>query len=175
MQNAPCDQSMAFTLGADLLVAGAPKPDSPYPYDICLPAKGWYDYWTGARVADEKLSETPKLDRLPVFVRPGAIIPKQPLVQSTSETPNGPLQIEVYPGDDCRGEIYLDDGVSVEGPSLRQQVTCTVSPSGLSLSFGEREGTYRPWWKQIAVTVHGPRPAHMVIPDQPHAATVAIR
>ena len=175
MQNAPCDQSMAFTVGADLLVAASPKPESPYPYDVCLPGKGWYDYWTGAPVAGEKISETPKLDRLPVFVRPGAIIARQPLVQSTSETPNGPLELEVYPGNDCRGEIYLDDGVSIDGPNLRQQVTCTATSNGVSLSFGEREGTYRPWWKQIAVTVHGATPEHMLIPDQPHAATIAIR
>jgi alpha-glucosidase len=175
MEKAPCDQSMAFTVGSDLLVAAPPKPESPDPYDICLPGKGWYDYWTGARVADEKVSETPKLDRLPVFVRPGAIISKQPLVQSTSETPKGPFQLEVYPGDDCRGEIYLDDGVSIEGPILRQQVTCSVTSNGFALHFGAREGTYKPWWKSIAVTVHGSRPMHLIIPDQPHAATVAIR
>ncbi|MGE5563853.1 MAG: TIM-barrel domain-containing protein [Bacillota bacterium] len=176
MQEAPCDQSMAFTVGADLLVAAPPRPESPYPYDVCLPGKGWYDYWTGKQVANEKLSETPRLDLLPVFVRPGAIIPRQPLVQSTSETPKGPLQLDIYPGEDCRGQIYLDDGISVEGASLRQQVRCSVSASGVTLSFGEREGTYRPWWKQIAVTVHGgARPVRKLIADQPHAASIAIR
>jgi alpha-glucosidase len=174
MQNASCDQSMAFTVGADLLVAAPPKPESPYPYDICLPAAGWYDYWTGKPVAAEKLSETPRLDRLPVFVRPGAIIPKQPLVQSTSETPKGPLQLEIYPGQDCRGEIYLDDGISVAGPVLRQKLSCTVTANGVALSFGAREGTYKPWWRSIAVTIHGPKPVTKVISDQPRAATVEI-
>jgi alpha-glucosidase len=165
---------MAFTVGADLLVAASPHPDSPQAYDICLPAKGWYDYWTGKRVASEKVSETPRLDRLPVFVRAGAIIPKQPLVESTSETPRGPLRLEVYPGDDCRGTIYLDDGTSIDGPSLRQEVRCTVVDGGVSLSFGERQGSYKPWWKSISVTVHGARPLTRLIPDQPHAATVHI-
>ena len=174
MQKASCDQSMAFTLGADLLIAASPKPESPFAYDICLPAKGWYDYWTGKRVADEKVSETPRLDRLPVFVRPGAIIPRQPLVQSTAEVPNGPLQLEVYPGDDCRGQIYLDDGISIEGPSLRQEVRCTVTPKGVALQFGAREGTYKPWWKSIAVTVHGARAVTRTIADQPGPATVEI-
>lgn len=174
MQRAPCDQSMAFTLGSDLLVAGPPKPESPYPYDICLPAKGWYDYWTGRELNSQKFSETPRLDRLPVLVRPGAIIPKQPLVQSTSETPRGPLQLEIYPGTDCRGEIYLDDGISIQGPSLRQQITCDVTPKGVALHFGPREGSYQPWWSSIAVTVHGPTPVTRTIPDQPRAATVQI-
>jgi alpha-glucosidase len=174
MEKAPCDQSMAFTLGADLLIAASPKPESPYPYDVCLPDEGWYDYWSGARLSGEKVSEMPRLDRLPVFVRPGAIIPSQPLVQSTAETPNGPLRLDVYPGDDCRGEIYLDDGVSIQGSSLRQSVTCTATAKGLSLHFGQRVGSYAPWWKSISVTVHGARAVTMTIPDQPNAATVEI-
>jgi alpha-glucosidase len=175
MQSAPCDQSMAFTLGRDLLIAASPKPESPRPYDICLPAKGWYDYWTGLPVAGKKVSETPRLDQLPVFVRPGAIIAKQPLVQSTAETPHGPLELEVYPGENCSGEIYLDDGVSVNGLSLRQAIECTVTEKGVALRFGAREGAYRPWWKQIAVTVHGATPKRMLIADQPRAATVLVR
>jgi alpha-glucosidase len=175
LANVPCDQSMAFTVGQDLLVAASPKPDSPRSYDICLPGKGWYDYWTGLPVTAEKLSQTPKLDRLPVFVRPGAIIPRQPLVQSTSETPRGPLQLDVYPGGDCGGELYLDDGVTLNGPNLHQSVTCTATPAGVALSFGQREGTYRPWWHQIRVVVHGARPKQMMIPDQPRPATIQIQ
>jgi alpha-glucosidase len=175
LANVPCDQSMAFTVGQDLLVAASPKPDSPRPYDICLPGKGWYDYWTGLPVTAERLSQTPKLDRLPVFVRPGAIIPRQPLVQSTSEKPRDPLQLDVYPGGDCRGELYLDDGVTLNGPNLHQSVTCTATPACVALSFGQREGTYRPWWRQIRVVVHGARPKQMMIPDQPRPATIQIQ
>jgi len=174
MASAPCDQSMAFALGRDLLVAAPPKPESPQAYGICLPGKGWFDYWTGLLIDSEKLSETPRLDRLPVYVRPGAILPRQPLVQSTSETPNGPLVLDVYPGEDCRGALYFDDGVHVRGPVLRQTIQCTVTPKGVSLQFGRREGGYRPWWKSIAVTVHGAQVMHRTIPDQPRAASIEI-
>src|SRR4051812_42891926 len=136
---------MAFTVGADLLVAASPHPEQSRAYDVCLPGKGWYDYWTGSRLATEKVRETPRLDRLPLFVRPGAIIPRQPLVQSTTETPKGPLELHVYPDDDCRGELYVDDGVSIDSASLRQAITCTVSPKGVALHFGPRQGSYRPW------------------------------
>ena len=174
MALASCDQSMAFTLGRDLLIAASPKPESPQAYDVCLPGKDWYDYWTGQPLESEKVRETPRLDRLPVFVRPGAVLPRQPLVQSTSERPSGPLSLDVYPGDDCRGEIYLDDGVSVKAPSLRQTIRCTVRPTGVSLQFGPRQGRYRPWWKSIEVTVHGPQGVRMTIPDQPRAAAIEI-
>src|SRR5438067_3025418 len=170
-----CDAALTFAIGRDLVVAGPPRPESPQPFNICLPAGAWYDYWTGLAVKQHKFSETPRLDRLPVFVRAGAIIAKQPLVQSTAETPKGPLQLEIYAGEDCRGELYLDDGLSVSGPSLRQQIECTVTEKGVALRFGLREGAYKPWWKQIAVTVHGARAKRMIIPDQPRAATLLIR
>jgi alpha-glucosidase len=169
-----CDRSLTFTLGRDLLIAGPPKPESPEKFDICLPAGGWYDYWTGDPVNQMKLSETPVLDTLPVFVRAGTILPRQPLVESTMETPKGPLFLDIYPGNDCSGELYFDDGVSVKGPSLRQTISCSMSAKGLVLHFGAREGSWRPWWNEIAVTIHGTGSTHRTILDQPKAADVLI-
>ncbi len=179
--NASCDQSMAFTLGKSLLIAPPPSPESPRTYDVCLPAGGWYDYWTGQRVGTpepttegpiqsatqavptartlgDRVSETPRLDRLPVFVRAGTILPRQPLVQSTAQTPTGPLRLDVYPGDDCLGTLYEDDGHSLAYTRrgyLRQVVRCTTTPEGLSIDFAAREGSFTPWWTTMAITVHG--------------------
>jgi alpha-glucosidase len=169
-----CDQSLTFTVGRSLLVAAPPKPESPQPFDICLPAGGWYDYWTGLPVTGSKLSQAPALDSVPLYVRAGTILPRHALVQSTAQKPNGPLELDIYPGEDCRGALYFDDGISENGPSLRQSIRCAVTPRGLELQFGARNGAYRPWWKQIAITVHGPRPARKTVADQPRAATVVI-
>ncbi len=179
--NATCDQSMSFTVGKALLVAGAPRMESPQPYDVCLPVGGWFDYWTGLPAAGRtggaqgpiqsatqavagphsaslKITETPRLDHLPVFVRAGTILPRQPLVQSTSETPRGPLRLDVYPGDDCGGTLYADDGHSMafeKAGYLRQAMRCEVTATGLRLSFEAPQGRFVPWWKEITVTVHG--------------------
>ena len=169
-----CDQSMTFTLGPSLLIAGPPKPESPAPFDICLPKGGWYDYWTGAPVAAAKLTQSPKLDTLPVFVRAGTILPRQPLVHSTMETPQGPLNLDIFPGPDCRGSLYFDDGISTDGPSLRQTIQCTATDKGMLLRFGPRQGQWRPWWKQISVSVHGVRTTTITIPDQPRQAEVLV-
>ena len=169
-----CDEAMTFTLGPSLFIAGPPKPESPAPFDICLPKGGWYDYWTGAPITRSKLTETPKLDTLPVFVRAGTILPRQPLVQSTMERPKGALSLDVYPGPDCQGSLYFDDGVSVNGPTLRQSIQCVGTERGTVLRFGPRQGSWKPWWKQIEVTVHGSKAVAMTMPDQPRAAEVLI-
>jgi alpha-glucosidase len=162
---ASCDQSMAFTLGPSILVAPPPKPESPHTYDICLPAGGWFDLWTGQRVtpaegdAIDTIRQQPRLDQLPVFVRAGSILPSQPLVRSTAETPDGPLGLDIYLGPDCHGAIYLDDGHSMEfrnGHFLRQQIRCLRDRSGaLRVEFQPREGDFHPWWRAISLTVHG--------------------
>jgi alpha-glucosidase len=169
-----CDSALSFTVGRSLLVAAPPRPESPQPFNICLPAGEWYDYWTGAPVTEHKLTQQPKLDLVPIFVRAGTILPRQPLVQSTKETPKGPLELDVYPGEDCRGELYFDGGVQVNGPSLRQSMRCTVTGKRVALQFGARTGKYRPWWKQIAVTVHGAQPMSMTITDHPRPGEVII-
>jgi alpha-glucosidase len=162
----PCNQPTAFMLGDRLLIAPSPTLESPESYSLCLPAGHWYDYWTGEPVATESasaasaaqsLSITPALDRLPVFVRAGAILPSQALIQSTSETPQGPLFLDIYPGEDCHGTIYADDGHSMAYTRqgyLRQQVRCTQTDVGMDIDFYPREGGYQPWWHQVTVRVH---------------------
>ena len=161
-------------LGPDLLIAPTPYPEEPDAYTVEFPSQDWFDYWTGARVtppaaaADASLLVVspaplsipmqPELATLPVFVRAGSILPMQPLVQSTSETPQGPLTLRVYVGNACSGDLYLDDGKSYafeHGDSLRMHFGCKVTQDGLKLSIGSHQGPYPAWWKQIRVEVYG--------------------
>ncbi len=168
--------SGSFLLGPDLLVAQSPFPDEVDDYSVTLPIGGWYDYWTGARVAgvtdriniDNTQVTQPEvhihrsLDTLPVFVRAGAIVPEQPLVQSTDEKPQGPLTLRVYPptvvGGDCSGSVYLDDGLTYnfqKGQFLRMAVTCRQTSQGLAVTVAPHQGSFVPWWSQISVEVYG--------------------
>jgi alpha-glucosidase len=169
-----CDKAMSFDLGPSLMIAAPPKPESPQPFSVCLPAGGWYNYWTGLPVTQAKLTLTPKLDELPVFVRAGTILPRQALVQSTMQAPQGPLELDVYPGENCVGELYFDDGIHIGGPSLRQSIECAVVPTGVAVWFNSRQGSWRPWWKQITIVVHGEHETRMTIPDQPRAAKMIV-
>ncbi|WP_374579942.1 TIM-barrel domain-containing protein [Pseudoduganella sp.] len=147
-----------FMLGGDLLVAPSPTPESPGEYTVELPGKGWYNYWTGQRLAGKGETIKPDIAQLPVYVRPGAIIPKQPLVQSTAFAPKGPLELHIYPGPDCQGEIYADDGASLayqRGAYLRQRIRCEETEAGLRVEFEQRQGDWKPWWNGVKLHAYG--------------------
>jgi alpha-glucosidase len=165
----------SFLFGADLLVAQSPYPDEMDDYTVALPQGGWYNYWTGEKVAnfanrqaiDNNPAQFPEVAvrrtmTLPVFARAGAILPEQPLVQSTDEKPQGALTLRVYPPEAnskaCQGSLYLDDGVSrayEKGEFLRESFTCKATAQGLTVSIAPREGRFTPWWTQLAVEVYG--------------------
>jgi len=146
-----------FMFGSNLLVA--PKvAEFVGPYEVQLPGGNWYDFWSGQQVSGETKTVDPPLDTLPVYVRAGSILPQQPLVQNLDETPEGPVQISVYPGPDCRGSLYQDDGNSfayTRGEFYRVQFTCDSRPDTLQLSVSSPEGTFNPWWKQIKFVFFG--------------------
>jgi alpha-glucosidase len=100
---------------------------------------------------------------MPVYVRGGSILPIQPLIQSTDDTPNGPLELHVYPGAQCSGALYLDDGHTFryrQGDYLRQTFTCQSDANSMHLIFHAREGSYKPWWKLVDVVVYDWPSAH---------------
>jgi alpha-glucosidase len=162
------DAGNEFLFGPNLLVAPAPLAEQPDRYPLKLPPGLWYDYWTGQAISTASKdgkptnggdpSIEPTLEKLPVYVREGAILPMQPLVQSTDETPVGDLTLRVYPGADCRGSLYLDDGKTFaykRGESLRMNFSCTKRTDGISVHIGKHEGSYRPWWKEIRIELYG--------------------
>ncbi|MFW7378417.1 MAG: DUF5110 domain-containing protein [Oligoflexus sp.] len=51
-------------------------------------------------------------ERIPVFARAGAIIPKAPLMQYSGEKPWDPLTFEIYPEGRSEFTLYHDDGKS---------------------------------------------------------------
>ena len=158
------DAGNEFLFGADLLVAPPPFPEKLDAYPVHFPPLDWYDYWTGERLKSaEKPSLMPvfvhpALDALPIYVREGSIVPMQPLVQSTEEIPPGPLLLRVYPGRDCKGSLYQDDGKTMEyqrGEFLRMQFACTTEGNSVKVHIGAHLGSYRPWWSKVQVEVYG--------------------
>ena len=158
------DADEQYMFGSSLLVA-PPTKNFFGGYDALLPEGIWYDYWTGALVSGKKTADSgvilhvnPALDQLPVLARGGAVIPRQPLVQNTDQTPQGPLELRVYPGPHLRGTLYTDDGSTFDfkrGEYFRAQISGESSATGLQIKIGAAEGKYQPWWKSYAVVVFG--------------------
>lgn len=174
-----------FLFGPDLLVAPSPFPDTLGTYDAVLPPGGWFDYWTGARIESQNPAEAtrltihPQLDALPVYARAGSIIPAQPLIQSTDELPQGALALRVYPGPNCGGTLYQDDGSTMEyqrGEFLRIKFSCESSNGTLRIHLGAPEGRYSPWWKEYEVRVFGwnARDARVLLNGQSRGMTSSV-
>ena len=166
-----------FLLGPSLLVAPQPFAETLDDYVVSFPKGQWYDFWTGLKAPTPPPEPTivdianagpgaifpappkihPVLDTLPVYVRGGSILPLQPLIQSTDETPSGPLELRVYPGQPCTGSLYLDDGHTLgyqHGEFLRQTFSCQSDGNSVRVNFGARQGTYAPWWRTVEVVVY---------------------
>ena len=167
-----------FLLGRSLLIAPQPFGEMMDDYSVAFPKGPWFDFWTGDKMppsaaAAPPIAESvtakpgtkfpevrklhPKLDTMPVYVRGGTVLPIQPLIQNTEETPRGPLELRVFPGPDCQGTIYLDDGHTFDyerGQFLRQNLTCEADAKSLRLTFHPREGSFAPWWKILEVVVY---------------------
>jgi alpha-glucosidase len=155
----------AYLLGRELLVA--PKlVASAEPYRVTLPAGDWYDTDTFARVPGgvrEVAGQTVKL-----FARAGAIIAEAQVVQNTHESPTGPLTLTVWPGPDCTGSLYVDDGASFafqSGKLRRLQLSCAADEAGISVQSSST-GDYAPWWKAVRLVIHAvPRAPQRVIDE----------
>ena len=185
----PLDDSVPneFLFGPDLLVAPPHYPDEVQSYNVTFPPAPWYNFWTGKLAANggytgtlektvltnqtvsggqglQTLKVRPTLAVLPVFAKGGSVIPMQPLVESLMQTPVGPLTLRVYPGPDCHGSLYDDDGTTLDykhGDYLRVHYACEAAPGSLTLHISAQEGSYPAWWKQIRVQVYGWKSSHV--------------
>jgi alpha-glucosidase len=157
-----------FMLGSKMLVA--PKVwEFAAPYEIHFPRGDWYDYWTGTKIppgeknAGEVLKVTPGLDELPVYIRAGSILPQQPVVQNTQEVPQGSLQLLVYPGENCGGELYMDDGHTFNyrrGEYLRASFACsTTTANAVTVQMNPVQGSYKPWFQEIQLKIYDAKAA----------------
>jgi len=77
---------------------------------LYLPKTTWYDFWTGAAVEGGKaIDASAPLDRLPLYVRAGSIVPMGPDVQFAAQKPADPIELRVYRGANGDFVLYEDE------------------------------------------------------------------
>jgi hypothetical protein len=87
------------------------------------------------------------LDSLPLFVRAGGFIFRQPIVQNTGEMPGKPLQVLIAPAPESESSLYEDDGESLDyrqGNFMKRRFHQTSNDQLMTIDVDAPEGTYRP-------------------------------
>ncbi|MGY1410877.1 TIM-barrel domain-containing protein [Luteimonas sp. A611] len=113
--------------------------------EVYLPAgTQWIDFETGKRFdGGQTITADAPLQRMPLFVRAGSIVPRTVVQQYVDEKPDAPLTIEVYTGADGSFSLYEDNGRSYgyeRGESARIPLAWDEKKG--ELSIGAREGEY---------------------------------
>ncbi len=113
--------------------------------DVVLPKGKWYDFYTGKFAGDgEVIKVTPGLDKIPVFVKDGGIIPMMsPMLHAPSAGQKFDLEIRYYGTKPGLYKLYDDDGETFDyekGIYSWREIKVTASKKGeLSGSISKAE------------------------------------
>jgi alpha-D-xyloside xylohydrolase len=79
--------------------------------NVYLPADQiWYDFWTGLQTSGGKtITADAPIEKIPLLVKAGSILPMGPFVQYAAEKPADPLEVRIYAGADGRFTLYEDE------------------------------------------------------------------
>jgi alpha-D-xyloside xylohydrolase len=133
-----------FMFGPSLLVA----PVTDYKArtkKLYLPATtGWFNFYSGKYYpGGQQITEDAPLERMPLFVREGSIVPFGPEIQYTGEKPAEPITLYVYTGKDAQFSIYEDEGVNYNyEKGAFSTIPTSYDERTKTLTIGERKGTF---------------------------------
>ena len=104
----------------------------------------WYDFWTGKQYrGGQRLELSTSLNRVPMFVRAGSILPLGPEMQYTGEKAWDNLEIRLYPGADGTFMLYEDEGDTY---NYERGIYSTIpfhwNDRSHTLTIGHRQGQY---------------------------------
>ena len=104
----------------------------------------WYDFWTNKKFnGGQTISLATALDRVPMFVRAGSILPLGPEMQYVGEKAWDNLELRIYPGADATFTLYEDEGDSYRyEKGVYSTITFRWSNSKRQLTIGNRQGQY---------------------------------
>ncbi len=104
----------------------------------------WYDFWTNKTYkGGQTVTLQTSLDRVPMFVRAGSILPLGPEMQYVGEKAWDHLEIRIYPGADASFTLYEDEG---DNYNYEKGIYATIpfswNDKTSSLTVGSRQGSF---------------------------------
>ena len=111
---------------------------------LYLPAGRWYDFWSGVSAeGPHRLDAAAPLERLPLYLRAGSIVPLGPPLQWSMEKPEDPIEIRVYPGADGEFTLYEDENDNYDyEKGVYATITLRWEDARQELTIGERKGEF---------------------------------
>jgi alpha-D-xyloside xylohydrolase len=111
---------------------------------VYLPKATWFDFWTGAQVkGEQRIQAEAPLDKLPLYVRAGSIVPMGPAMEWTTQKPEDPIELRIYPGADGDFFLYEDEN---DGYAYEKGAYSTIplhwDDAAGTLTIGERGGSF---------------------------------
>ena len=111
---------------------------------LYLPGASWFDFWTGEAQAGGKATDAPApIERMPVFVRAGSIVPLGPDLEWASQKPADPVELRVYRGADGTFTLYEDEGDTYNyEKGAFATIPLTWDDAKRTLTIGARKGEF---------------------------------
>jgi len=111
---------------------------------LYLPQGTWYDFWTGSRIQGGHTMDAPApIDRIPLYVRGGSIVPLGPDVEYAAAKPADPLELRVYRGANGSFTLYEDenDNYNYE-KGAHATIAFSWNDADHTLTIGDRAGAF---------------------------------
>lgn len=135
-----------FMVGNSLLVA--PLFEGEKERKVILPKGKWYDFYTGEFAGEgEIISVSPGLDKIPVYVKDGGIVPMFPPIRQI-ENKQYPLEVRHYGNAPGIYDLYDDDGETFnyqKGEFVRIVLTVDVDASNNKMGKASIPGGKNVW------------------------------
>ncbi|MDP4208219.1 MAG: glycoside hydrolase family 31 protein [Bacteroidota bacterium] len=133
-----------YMFGKSILVTPITEPNV-NSWDVYLPkAAGWYDFYSAANYkGGQTVKADAPLDKIPLFVKAGTILPIGPDVQYATEKKWDNLEIRIYPGANSSFTLYEDEGDNYNyEKGAYSSITFKWDDAKRTLTIDERKGSF---------------------------------
>ncbi len=132
-----------FLFGPAILVNPVTEPGAATRH-LYLPDTKWYDFWTGAAIQGGRTLDAPTtIDRMPLYVRAGSILPLGPDVEYAAQKSADPIELRVYRGANGAFTLYEDENDSYDyEKGVHATIPFSWDDASQTLTIGDRTGSF---------------------------------